>query len=78
MSKLEYNMQALNCNKIRVSAFLRELVSEFINNNLDNDFYIELDILNENITIDLDKKLLKRAISNLIQNSIITTNKDVI
>lgn len=71
VSKLEYNMQALNCDKIRVSVFLRELVSEFINNNLDNDFYIELDILNEDITIDADKKLLKRAISNLIQNSII-------
>ncbi|HHN8463570.1 sensor histidine kinase [Clostridioides difficile] len=70
VSKLEYNMQALNCDKIRVSAFLRELVSEFINNNLDNDFYIELDILNEDIIIDADKKLLKRAISNLIQNSI--------
>ncbi|MEC3794355.1 histidine kinase dimerization/phospho-acceptor domain-containing protein, partial [Clostridioides difficile] len=44
VSKLEYNMQALNCDKIRVSAFLRELISEFINNNLDNDFYVELDI----------------------------------
>ncbi|HBF2809131.1 HAMP domain-containing histidine kinase [Clostridioides difficile] len=70
VSKLEYNMQALNCDKIRVSAFLRELISEFINNNLDNDFYVELDILNEDIIIDADKKLLKRAISNLIQNSI--------
>lgn len=70
VSKLEYNMQPLDCNKIRVSVFLRELVSEFINNNLDNDFYIELDILNEDITINADKKLLKRAISNLIQNSI--------
>ena len=70
VSKLEYNMQVLNCDKIRVSTFLRELVSEFINDNLDNDFYIELDILNEDIIVDADKKLLKRAISNLIQNSI--------
>nr|UWI50817.1 HAMP domain-containing histidine kinase [Clostridioides difficile] len=70
VSKLEYNMQALDCGKLRVSAFLREVVSDFINNNLDNDFYIELDILNEEIIIDADKKLLKRAISNLIQNSI--------
>ncbi|CCL00562.1 two-component sensor histidine kinase [Clostridioides difficile] len=70
VSKLEYNMQVLNCDKIRVSTFLRELVSEFINYNLDNDFYIELDILNEDIIVDADKKLLKRAISNLIQNSI--------
>lgn len=70
VSKLEYNMQALNCNKIRVSVFLRKLVSEFINSNLDNNFYIELDILNEDITIDADEKLLKRAINNLIQNSI--------
>ncbi|MGO0904418.1 sensor histidine kinase [Clostridioides difficile] len=70
VSKLEYNMQALDCGKLRVSAFLREVVSDFINNNLDNGFYIELDILNEEIIIDADKKLLKRAISNLIQNSI--------
>ncbi len=35
--------------------FLRELVSEFINDNLDNDFYIELDILNEDIIVDADK-----------------------
>ncbi|MCC0649309.1 sensor histidine kinase [Clostridioides sp. ZZV15-6598] len=70
VSKLEYNMQALDCCKLRVSAFLREVVSDFINNNLDNDFYIELNILNEDIIIDADKKLLKRAISNLIQNSI--------
>ncbi|MDB0438856.1 sensor histidine kinase [Clostridioides difficile] len=70
VSKLEYNMQALDCGKLRVSAFLREVVSDFINNDLDNGFYIELDILNEEIIIDADKKLLKRAISNLIQNSI--------
>lgn len=46
--------------------FLREFIFEFINNNLDNDFYVEFDILNEDIIIDVDKKLLKRVISNLI------------
>lgn len=70
VSKLEYNMQPLDCGKIRVSVFLREVVSDFINNNLDNNFYIEINILDEDIIIDADKKLLKRAISNLIQNSI--------
>lgn len=70
VSKLEYNMQPLSCERLRVSVLLREVVSDFINNNLDNKFDIEIEILNEDIVVNVDRKLLKRAINNLIQNSI--------
>lgn len=69
VSMLEYEMQPLNKRPIRLSALARKVVSDFLNNGLEEYFTIEIGNLDERIQIDGDERLLTRAISNLIQNS---------
>jgi len=70
VSKLEYEMQPLDKKPIRLSVLARQIVSEFINNGLDERFILEIESLDENIQVNADERLLIRAITNLIQNSI--------
>lgn len=70
VSMLEYEMQPLNKKPIRLSALARHIVSDFLNNGLDEKFTLEVDQLDERAQINGDEKLLTRAITNLIQNSI--------
>src|SRR5699024_8966668 len=56
---------------VRLSVLVRQVVAEFLNNGLDNCYDIELNLSNEEVKVDGDEKLLLRAISNLIRNSII-------
>lgn len=70
VSMLEYEMQPLHKRPIRFSALARQVAAEFLNNGLDEHFSIEVDILDEKVRVDGDEKLLKRAITNLMQNSI--------
>lgn len=71
-SKLEYNMQPLMKNKENAVAIVRHVVVDFMNMDIDDKFPIEWKTNDELMfyTIEADKDLLKRAISNLIQNSI--------
>lgn len=71
-SKLEYNMQPLMKKTENAVTIVRQVVVDFMNMNIDDRFSIEWKTSNELITcsIEADKDLLKRAISNLIQNSI--------
>ena len=55
---------------IRLSALARQIASEFLNNGLDERFILEVEILDETAQINGDERLLARAITNLIQNSI--------
>lgn len=71
-SKLEYNMQPLMEKRENAIAIVRQVVVDFINTNIDNKFPIEWKT-DENISvcfINADKDLIKRAVSNLIQNCI--------
>ena len=71
-SKLEYNMQPINPAKQNLIAIVRQVVVDFINMDIEDKYPIEWET-NEALTIcpvKADKDLLKRAISNLIQNSI--------
>ncbi len=70
VSMLEYEMQPLNKNPIRISALIRQMATEFINKGLDELFTIDVKISNESIQVDGDRRLLMRAITNLVQNSI--------
>ena len=70
VSMLEYEMQPLNKNRIRLSVLARQIASEFLNNGLDERFIIEVDVSDERVQVKGDERLLKRAITNLIQNSI--------
>lgn len=72
VSKLEYDMQPLNLVKIFPEELIREIAADFLNNGLEDKYNIDLIVSSEcgNHMIFGDYTLLKRAISNLIQNSI--------
>lgn len=70
-SKLEHNMQPINCEKQNLIAVIRQVVVDFINMNIDEKYTIEWET-DENLTscsVNVDQDLIKRAVSNLIQNS---------
>lgn len=70
-SKLEYNMQPINPERQNLIAVIRQVVVDFINMNIDEKYTIEwtTDETLTSCTVDFDKDLIKRAVSNLIQNS---------
>lgn len=71
-SKLEYDMQPLTMKQENAVSIVRQVIVDFINTNIDDKFPIEwktADTLSA-CYINADKDLLKRAVSNLIQNSI--------
>lgn len=71
-SKLEYDMQPLTMKQENAISIIRQVIVDFMNMDIDDKFPIEwktADILSA-CYINADKDLLKRAISNLIQNSI--------
>ena len=71
-SKLEYNMQPIHPKKENLIAIVRQVVVDFINMDIDDKHPIEWET-GESLTfcpVDVDKDLMKRAIGNLIQNSI--------
>lgn len=72
-SKLEYNMQPIMKKAENAVAIVRQVVVDFMNMDIEDKFPIKWKT-NDNLTvcnINADKDLLKRAISNLIQNSIV-------
>jgi len=71
-SKLEYDMQPLMKKKENAVSIVRQTVADFMNTDIDDRYPIEwktADTLSA-CYVNADKDLLKRAISNLIQNSI--------
>lgn len=71
-SKLEYDMQPLTMKRENAISIIRQVIVDFMNTNIDDKFPIEwktADTLSA-YYINADKDLLKRAVSNLIQNSI--------
>ncbi|WP_281532686.1 sensor histidine kinase [Anaerocolumna aminovalerica] len=70
VSMLEYEMQPLDKKPIRLSALARQIASEFLNNGLDERFKLVVEIIDESAQVNGDERLLARAITNLVQNSI--------
>lgn len=70
VSLLEYEMQPLNKRQIRLPALIRQVVTDFLNSGLDEQFTIDVGLLDERAIIEGDERLLTRALTNLIQNSI--------
>lgn len=71
-SRLEYDMQPLTIKQENAVSVVRQVIVDFMNMNIDDRFPIEwktADTLSF-CYINADKDLLKRAIANLIQNSI--------
>lgn len=71
-SKLEYNMQPLNLAVENITAIVRQTIADFMNMNICDKyvFELEIDIPSVLCNINIDKELIKRAINNLIWNSI--------
>lgn len=71
-SKLEYNMQPLDSRRENAVAVVRQVVVDFINMDIDQRYRMEW-VTEESLgscMVNADRELLKRAVSNLIQNSI--------
>jgi len=71
-SKLEYDMQPLRLNCLALAPLLRAVVADFLNSGLTDDYTVELTISKDaqNVLVAGDEELLKRAVANLIGNSI--------
>ncbi len=69
-SRLEYNMQPINLKRQNLIAVIRQVVVDFINMDIDEKYMIEweTDETLASCTANIDKDLIKRAVSNLIQN----------
>ncbi len=72
VSRLEYEMQPLQKENIRLSKLLRSYAIDLINSGLPDFYSLEIRISpdSENSLIECDAKLIARAINNLVQNSI--------
>ncbi len=70
-SKLEYEMQPLRFETILISPLIREIAVDFLNNSMSSLYQLEVSISDEaqDISLEGDAELLKRAVSNLITNS---------
>lgn len=71
-SKLEYNMQPTKLMSVNAVSVVRQVIVDFINNDIDDKYPIEWQTEEslEDCFINADRDLLKRAISNLMQNCI--------
>ena len=71
-SKLEYNMQPTHIEQVNVISAVRQVVVDFINLDIGGKYPVEwlTDSSLNTLIINADKDLIKRAVSNLIQNSI--------
>lgn len=71
-SKLEYDMQPIRRNAIALATLLRGIAVDFLNSGLSDSYSIDV-VINENAQnakVTGDEELLRRAVSNLIANSI--------
>ena len=72
-SRLEYSMQPLRMEKVCLVELARQVVCEFLDGGLEERYEIAFcaDQESESVSILGDEALLKRALGNLIQNSIV-------
>lgn len=72
VSQLEYDMQPLHKQPIRIAKLLRSYTADMLNTGLPDRYSLTLDIApnTDYITFECDERLLNRAIHNLVQNSL--------
>ena len=72
-SRLEYSMQPLRMEKVYLVELARQAVCEFLDSGLEERYEIEFCAGQESESVSIldDEALLKRALGNLIQNSIV-------
>lgn len=72
VSQLEYEMQPLHKEPVRLSKLLRSYAADLLNAGIDPEYSVEVEISSdaEIAVIECDARLITRAINNLVQNSI--------
>ena len=72
VSQLEYEMQPLHKEPVRLSKLLRSYAADLLNTGIGEKYSVGVEISPEAETavIDCDARLISRAIGNLVQNSI--------
>ena len=72
VSQLEYEMQPLHKEPVRLSKLLRSYAADLLNTGIDERHSIEVLISPEAepVAVECDARLISRAIGNLVQNSI--------
>lgn len=72
VSQLEYDVQPLHKESTHLSKLLRSIIIDILNNGLPDIYSIEINISDaaETISIELDIRLITRAITNLVHNCI--------
>ncbi|WP_075309913.1 sensor histidine kinase [Bacillus wiedmannii] len=78
VSMLEYEMEPLHLKQIRLSVLARQVATDFLNNGLDDRYEFVLKLNFEAVQVMGDEKLLLRAITNLVQNSVTHNNQGCI
>ena len=71
VSQLEYEMQPLHKERIRVSKLLRAYTADLLNSGVADIYDIGIEVAPEaeNMAMEWDARLMTRAINNLVQNS---------
>ena len=71
VSQLEYEMQPLYKEAVRLSKLLRSYVADLLNMGISDSYNIEIEIdpNAENVVLECDARLVSRAVNNLVQNS---------
>ena len=71
VSQLEYEMQPLHKEVVRLSKLLRSYVADLLNTGISDSYNIGIEIIPdaENAVLECDGRLISRAMNNLVQNS---------
>ena len=71
VSQLEYEMQPLHKEMVRLSKLLRSYVADLLNMGISDSYNIGIEIATdaENVVLECDARLILRAMNNLVQNS---------
>ena len=71
VSQLEYEMQPLNKEVVRLSKLLRSYTADLLNSGISDVYNIIVEVASdaENTVLECDARLITRAINNLVQNS---------
>lgn len=72
VSQLEYEMQPLHKEPVRLSKLLRSYAADLLNAGIGPEYSVEVGISSdaETVVMECDARLISRAINNLVQNSI--------
>lgn len=72
VSQLEYEMQPLHKEPVRLSKLLRSYAADLLNAGVSPEYSVAVEISSdaETVVMECDARLILRAINNLVQNSI--------